>query len=75
MTIDGEVIPFKMLAEEGVAEVNGIVSRLVEEVEARLDDDQVLELFHSQCLLDWVRAGARKWQMLGVSVGSVAENL
>ena len=73
MTIDGEVIPFKMLAEEGVSEVNGIVSRLVEEVEARLDDDQVLELFHSQGLLDRVRAGARTWQMLGVSVGSVAE--
>ena len=36
MTIDGEVIPFKMLAEEGVAEVNGFLSRLVEEVEARL---------------------------------------
>ena len=61
-----------MLAEEGVAEVNGFVSRLVED-EARLDDDQVLELFHSQGLLDRVRAGARKWQMLGVSVGSVAE--
>ena len=45
----------------------------MEEVEARLDDDQVLELFHSQGLLDRVRAGARKWQMLGVSVGSVAE--
>ena len=73
MTIDGEVIPFKMLAEEGVAEVNGFVSSLVEEVEAGLDDDQVLELFHSQGLLDRVRAGARKWQMLGVSVGSVAK--
>ena len=73
VTIDGEVIPFKMLAEEGVSEVNGFVSRLVEEVEARLDDDQVLELFHSQGLLHQVRAGARKWQMLGVSVGSVAE--
>ena len=73
MTVDGEVIPFKMLAEEGVAEVNGFVSSLVEEVEARLDDDQVLELFHSQGLLHQVRAGVRKWQMLGVSVGSVAE--
>ena len=73
MTIDGAAIPFKMLAEKGVAEVNGFVSRLVEEVEARLDDDQVLELFHSLGLLDRVRAGARKWQMLGVSVGSVAE--
>ena len=33
----------------------------------------MLELCHSQGLLDRVRAGARKWQMLGVSVGSVAE--
>ena len=74
MTIDGEVIPFKMLADEGVAEVNGIVSRLVEEVEARLDDDQVLELFYSQGLLDRVRPGARKWQLLGVSVDGIEEN-
>ena len=73
MTIDGAAIPFKMLAEEGVAEVNGFVSRIVEEVEARLDDDQVLELFHSQGLLHQVRAGARKWQVLGVSVDGVEE--
>ena len=72
VTIDGAAILFKMLAEKGVAEVNGFVSRIVKEVEARLDD-QVLELFHSQGLLHRVRAGARKWQMLGVSVGSVAE--
>ena len=55
MTIDGAAILFKMLAEKGVAEVNGFVSRIVEEVEARLDDDQVLELFHSQGLLHRVR--------------------
>ena len=58
MTIDCAAIPFKMLAEKGVAD-NGFVSRIVEEVEARLDDDQVLELFHSQGLLHRVRAGAR----------------
>ena len=57
MKTEREVNPFKMLAEEGVAGVNGFVSSLVEEVEARLDDDQVLELFHSQGLLDQVRAG------------------
>ena len=32
VTIDGEVIPFEMLAKEGVSEVNGFVSRVVGEV-------------------------------------------
>ena len=73
MTIDGEVNPFKMLAEEGVAEVNPFLSSLVEGVEARLDYDDVSELFHSQGALDQVRAGARKWHVLGVSVDGVEE--
>ena len=73
MKTEREVNPFKMLAEEGVAGVNGFVSSLVEEVDARLDYDDVSELFHSQGALDQVRAGARKWQVLGVSVDGVEE--
>ena len=73
MKTEREVNPFKMLAEEGVAGVNGFVSSLVEGVEARLDYDDVSELFHSQGALDQVRAGARKWQVLGVSVDGVEE--
>ena len=68
MKTEREVNPFKMLAEEGVAGVNGFVSSLVEGVEARLDYDDVSELIHSQGLLDRVRPGARKWQLLSVSV-------
>ena len=74
MTTEHEMNPFKMLAEEGVAEVNGFVSRLVGEVDARLGDDQVLELFYSQGLLDRVRPGARKWQLLGVFIDGIEEN-
>ena len=73
MTTEHEVNHFEMLAEKGVAEVIRFVSRLVDEIEATLDDDQVLELFHSQGLLHQVRAGARKWQVLGVSVDGFEE--
>ena len=63
-----EVDRFKVLAEEGVAEINGFASGLVEGAEARLDNGDVSELFHLRGVLDWVRTSARVWLMLGFSV-------
>ena len=58
MTIEHEVNPFKIGLERASLRSTA-VSRLVEEVEARLGGDQELKLFLSQGVLDWVRAGAR----------------
>ena len=57
--------PPKHLVEQGVAEVNAFVPRLMGEVV----DVRVLELCHPQVLVAGVHRGARKWERLGVTVG------